>query len=115
MAVVHRPSLERRRWLRQAGAWAAVAGGLAALGPAGAAAPPGADVSEGEVRKVDKAAGKVTLKHGEIRNLKMPAMTMAFGVKDKALLDTLKVGDKVRFVAVDEGGQLMATQLQPVR
>ena len=54
---------------------------------------------EAEVRKVDMAAGKITLKHGDIPNLDMPAMTMVFQVRDKTRLDTLKVGDQVRFRA----------------
>ncbi|MBE7417949.1 MAG: copper-binding protein [Ideonella sp.] len=54
-------------------------------------------LTDGEIRKVDKAAGKLTIKHGEIRNLDMPPMTMVFQVKSAALLDQLKAGDKVRF------------------
>ena len=71
------------------------------------------DLTDGEVRKVDKAAGKLTLKHGEITNLQMPPMTMIFGVKDKALLDRVKAGDKVRFKAVSEGGRIVITELKP--
>lgn len=74
-----------------------------------------AAMSDGEVRKVDKEAGKLTIKHGPIKNLDMPPMTMVFTVKDKALLDTVKVGDKVRFHAVDEGGKLVVTAIQPVK
>lgn len=55
--------------------------------------------SEAEVRKVDTAAGKITLKHGEIPNLEMPPMTMVFQARDPALLATVKAGDKVRFTA----------------
>ena len=58
-----------------------------------------ADMSDGEVRKIDKDAKKITLKHGELKNLEMPAMTMVFQVKDAALLDKVKVGDKVKFKA----------------
>ncbi|WBY01339.1 copper-binding protein [Ramlibacter tataouinensis] len=73
---------------------------------AGSVAAPAADMSAGEVRKIDKAAGKVTLKHGPIRNLDMPPMTMVFKATDPKQLDKLKVGDKVRFVAGrgDNGG-----------
>ncbi len=71
-----------------------------------------ADMSDGEVRKVDKAQAKVTLKHGEIKNLDMPPMTMVFAVKDKAALDTLKVGDKVKFVATKEGGTYTVTEIR---
>ena len=58
-----------------------------------------ASMADGEVRKIDKDAKKITLKHGEIKNLEMPAMTMVFQVKDAALLDKVKVGDKVKFKA----------------
>ena len=56
-------------------------------------------VTEGEVRKVDKDAKKITLKHDAIKNLDMPPMTMVFVVKDPAMLDQVKQGDKVRFTA----------------
>ncbi|NML16938.1 copper-binding protein [Azohydromonas caseinilytica] len=87
----------------------------AAHHPAGAsaAAPAAADMTEGEVRRIDKAGAKITLKHGDIKNLDMPPMTMVFQVKDAALLDTVKVGDKVRFQAQREGGAFVVTQLQP--
>lgn len=74
-----------------------------------------ADQSEGEVRKVDKAAGKVTLKHGEIKNLGMGAMTMVFTAKDPRILDKVKAGDKVKFVAASEGGKLIVTEIQPAK
>ena len=82
----------------------AVAPGQAAQ--AGHAPTASADFSEGEVRKVDRPAGKITLRHGEIRNLDMPPMTMVFGVSDAAMLDRVKPGDKVRFKAVDRSGKL---------
>lgn len=72
------------------------------------------DFTEGEVRKVDKEAKKVTIKHGEIKNLEMPPMTMVFAVKDDAVLGTVKVGDKVLFKAMDAGGKLIVTELQAV-
>jgi Cu/Ag efflux protein CusF len=72
-----------------------------------------AAVTEGVVRKVDKAIGKITLKHGEIRNLDMPPMTMVFGVKDKALLARLKAGDRVNFTAdKDAEGQYRVTTIE---
>lgn len=72
-----------------------------------------AALTEGEVRKVDKATGKVTLKHGEIKNLDMPPMTMVFGVTDKALLEKLKAGDKVRFTAdKDAQGNYVVTAIE---
>ena len=58
-----------------------------------------AETSEAEVRKVDLGAGKVTLRHGEIKNLGMPPMTMVFQVKDRAFLNGLKAGDTVKFTA----------------
>lgn len=72
-------------------------------------------LSDGEVRKVDKEAGKITLKHGEIKNLEMPPMTMVFGVKEPGLLEKLKVGDKVQFRAANEGGKLTVTEIQPAK
>ncbi|MSQ72706.1 MAG: copper-binding protein [Betaproteobacteria bacterium] len=58
-----------------------------------------AALSEGEVRRIDKAQMKLTLRHGPLANLDMPAMTMVFQVKDTAVLDKLKVGDRIRFQA----------------
>jgi len=71
--------------------------------------------SEGEVRKVDLAQGKVTLRHGPLTNLDMPAMTMVFAVADRQLLQGLKVGDKVRFHADSRDGTLVVTALEVVR
>lgn len=68
--------------------------------------------TDGTIRKIDKAAGKVTIKHGPIANLNMPPMTMAFKVKDAALLDKVKVGDQVAFVAESLGGALTVTELK---
>lgn len=73
------------------------------------------DMTDAEVRKVDQEAGKITLKHGEIKNLDMPAMTMVFRVKDKALLASVKAGDRVRFKAASEDGQYLVTELQLLR
>jgi Cu(I)/Ag(I) efflux system protein CusF len=87
---------------------AIVAAGLAASAFAQAA------LTDGEVRKVDKATGKITLKHGEIKNLDMPPMTMVFGVQDKALLDKVKKGDKVRFAADKNAkGEMIVTAVEP--
>ena len=74
-----------------------------------------APMANGEVTKLDKANARITLKHGEIKSLEMPPMTMVFNVKDKALLDQLKAGDKVRFKAVNEAGKYTVTELQIVR
>jgi Cu(I)/Ag(I) efflux system periplasmic protein CusF len=66
---------------------------------------------EGEVKKVDLDAGKVTLKHGEIKNLDMPAMQMAYRVTDPAWLKRLQVGDKVTFTADKVNGQFTVTTM----
>lgn len=74
-----------------------------------------AEMSEGEVRKIDLENKKVTLKHGPLKNLDMPPMTMAFQVSDPAMLGKVKVGDKVRFVAANPGGKLTVTEIQPAK
>jgi uncharacterized cupredoxin-like copper-binding protein/Cu/Ag efflux protein CusF len=74
-----------------------------------------ADMTDGEIRKIDKDNNKITIKHGEIRNLDMPGMTMVFRVKDPAMLDNLKTGDKVRFTAEKSNGSLVVTGIQPSR
>ena len=73
------------------------------------------DMTEGEVRKVDLENKKITLKHGEIKNLDMPGMTMVFQVKDSALLEKVKVGDKVRFKAEKANGAIVVTDIQPTK
>lgn len=79
-----------------------------------AAAPAAtSDMTDGEVRKIDRDAKKITIRHGEIRNLGMPPMTMVFQVKDGAMLDKLKAGDKVRFVVAQEPAGLVATDIRP--
>ena len=67
----------------------------------------------GEVRKVDKEQGKITLRHEPIPNLEMPSMTMVFRVKDAALLDRVKQGDKVKFAADLVDGQLTVVAIAP--
>ena len=59
-----------------------------------AGAQPAQPLAQGEIRKIDKAAGKVTIKHGDIPSIEMPPMTMVFTVKDPTLLDGVKAGDK---------------------
>jgi len=66
---------------------------------------------DGEVRKIDKAQQKVTLKHGEIKNIEMPAMTMVFRVKDAKMLDSLAEGDKVKFTVEKINGQFTVTSI----
>jgi len=72
-----------------------------------------AELTDGEVRKIDKEAGKITLRHGELKNLNMSAMTMVFRVKDPAMLDQVKVGDTVRFAAERVGGAITIVELLP--
>ena len=73
------------------------------------------DMTDGEVRKIDKEQKKITLKHADIKSLDMPGMTMVFVVKDVAMLDKLQAGDKVRFKAMNDGGKLTVTEIQPVK
>lgn len=84
--------------------------------PAGAKAVQASSaLAKGEVRKVDKEAGKVTIKHGPIENLGMPPMTMAYRVKDPAMLGQLKVGDKIDFAADKINGAYTVTQIKPAK
>jgi Cu(I)/Ag(I) efflux system protein CusF len=72
-------------------------------------------MTTGEITKLDKAGGRVTLKHGEIKNLDMPPMTMNFRVANPKLLDSVNVGDRVRFVAEKVNGQFTVTVLNKAR
>lgn len=72
-------------------------------------------LTDGEVRKIDKDAGKLTIKHGEIKHMEMPPMTMVFFAKDKSMLDKVKAGDKVRFMVIHENGQMIVTHIQPIK
>ena len=81
----------------------------------GAAKAVSEQLAEGEVRKVDKEAKKITLRHGPIPSLDMPAMSMVFQVKDPALLDQVKTGDKIRFEAEKIGGQYTVTRIELVK
>ena len=73
------------------------------------------DMADGEIRKVDKENKKITIKHGVIKNLDMPGMTMVFQVKDAALLDKVKAGDKVRFSAEKSGSAIVVTDIKPAK
>ncbi|GAC1318234.1 MAG: copper-binding protein [Collimonas sp.] len=75
--------------------------------PADAAA-----MSTGEVKKIDKEAGKITIKHGPLANLDMPGMTMVFRVKDPAMLDQVKPGDKINFIAEKVNAALTVTKIE---
>lgn len=102
---------------------------LAALTATAGAQPPAADHSahhptvaqssasttDGEIRRVDKDAKKLTIRHGPIKNLEMPAMTMVFQVKDPALLEKVNVGDKVKFNAERIPGGYAVTAIETVK
>lgn len=75
-------------------------------------APESNAMVEGEVRKIDKEMSKLTIQHGELKNLGMPAMTMVFRVKDPEILDRVNVGDHVRFIADSTKGSLVVTRLE---
>ena len=70
------------------------------------------DAAEGEVRKIDKDAKKITLKHGPIKSMDMPGMTMVFQVKDATLLDKLAMGDKIMFTAAQDNGAMIVTGIE---
>ena len=72
-------------------------------------------LTEGEVRKVDKEAKKLTIRHGAIANLDMPPMTMVFQVPDATILDSVKAGDKIRFQAEKAGGAYTVTRVEPAK
>lgn len=77
-----------------------------------ASAAKAAPLTEGTIRKVDKAAGEVVIQHGQLDSIGMPPMTMAFGVADKAWLGKLKAGDKVRFAAEMRGGNAVVSRYE---
>jgi Cu/Ag efflux protein CusF len=90
----------------QAGAWAQST-------PSDHSAHHANDVASGEVRRIDKAQNKVTLRHGELKAVDMPAMTMVFAVREPAQLAPLKVGDKVVFkVAKEADGAIVVTDIK---
>ena len=87
-----------------------------ARGPAqDQAISPSQPMTEGEVRRIDKDAGKLTLRHGPIQNLEMPAMSMVFKVADPKMLDQVKEGDKVRFAAERNGGVITVTRIETIK
>jgi Cu/Ag efflux protein CusF len=72
-------------------------------------------LADGEVRKVDKAAKKITLKHGPIASIDMPPMTMVFQVDDPGLLDKIRPGDKVKFDARKTGDRYTVTRIEAAK
>ena len=77
-----------------------------------AAAAQSAPLSDGLVKKVDKAAGEVVIQHGQLDSIGMPPMTMAFGVADKGWLNKLKAGDKIKFAAEMKGGNAIVSRYE---
>ncbi|MDP1741987.1 copper-binding protein [Polaromonas sp.] len=98
-----------------ASALLAVAASSQAASHAGAPMAASADMADGEIRKVDMDNKKITIKHGVIKSLDMPGMTMVFQVKDAALLNKVKEGDKVRFSAEKAGSAIVITDIQPAK
>ena len=74
-----------------------------------------ATMSSGEVKKIDKDAGKITIKHGPLSNLGMPAMTMVFRLQDAAMLDQVKVGDNINFIAEKTNGAITVTKIKTAK
>ena len=72
-------------------------------------------LTDGEVRRVDKDARKLTIRHGPIENLDMPPMTMVFQVQDSAMLDNVKAGDKIKFSADRIGGAYTVTKIEAAK
>jgi len=97
----------KREWILAAALVSAIvpAVGLAADAP----------LTTGEVKKVDREARKLTIKHGPIVNLKMPPMTMVFRVKDAALLEGLESGAQIRFRAEESDGGYLVTRLEKAK
>ncbi|MBT9463449.1 copper-binding protein [Hydrogenophaga sp.] len=82
-------------------------------GKMGMTAAPG--MTDGEIRKIDKENGKVTIKHGEIKHMDMPPMSMVFNVKDKAMLDKVQVGEKIQFIVIQDAGKMVVTDIKAMK
>ncbi len=74
-----------------------------------------ADATDGEVIKIDKSINKVSIKHGPIKNLDMPGMTMVFRIKEPSMLDKLEPGNKVKFRAEKANGAIYVVDIQVVK
>ena len=85
------------------------------MGAGKSAAMNSAAMSSGEVKKVDKDAGRITIRHGPLANLGMPGMTMVFRVTDPAMLEQVKAGDKIAFVAEKKNGALTVAKMKVAR
>ncbi len=88
---------------------------LTTLGLLCALAATAAEMTDGEVRKVDKETARLTIRHGEIKHLDMPPMTMVFQVRERALLDKAKAGDKVRFAVEKVGSAYVVTAIEAAK
>ena len=84
-------------------------------GAARPAAAQAAPLADGTVKKIDKSAGEVVIQHGQLDSIGMPPMTMAFGVADKAWLNKLKAGDRIRFAAEMKGGNAVVSRYEMAR
>ncbi len=75
------------------------------------------DWADGEIRRIDRENGRLTIRHGDIPSLDMPPMSMVFGVRERSWIDALKPGDRIRFKAtVDQGSnKFTVVELEPVR
>jgi Cu/Ag efflux protein CusF len=71
-----------------------------------------ATLVDGEIREIDKGSKSLTIKHGPIANIDMPAMTMAYQVKDPKMLNELKAGDKIKFAVDKMGGTYVVTRIE---
>ena len=92
-----------------------VSTGASSASVAASGANAGLAMTEGEVKNVDKRAGKITIKHGPIANLDMPAMTMAFRVREATILEQIRPGDKIRFEVDRIKGAYTVLRIEPVR
>ncbi|MFK7965948.1 MAG: copper-binding protein [Burkholderiaceae bacterium] len=72
-----------------------------------------AELADGEIKRISKGSKKLTIKHGEIKSLDMPPMTMSFGVSDEKMLEMVKKGDKVKFKAETVDGKMVVTEIVP--
>jgi len=85
---------------------------IVTIAAAAAAAQAQQATASGEVRRVDQAAGKVTIKHEAISDLELPAMTLVYQAEPPTLLQGVKAGDKVRFTAQRKDGRYVVTAIQ---
>ena len=84
----------------------------ASMEPGKTEAAQSASLTDGEIKKVDLDNGKVTIKHGEIKHMDMPGMTMVFSVKEKALLDKVEAGQKIQFIVTQDNGRMIVTEIK---